>query len=152
MARRLGRSLLELSGNNAVVVDETADLNLATQAIVFGAVGTAGQRCTTTRRLIVHESRYDDLISKLVAAYKQVTIGDPLQPGVLMGPLIDRAAVDAYRIALDEVKKDGGEILYGGHVLDRAREFCRTDHRAGQAPRTGCPAGNVRPNSLCVDL
>jgi L-aminoadipate-semialdehyde dehydrogenase len=123
VARRLGRSLLELSGNNAVVVDETADLNLATRAIVFGAIGTAGQRCTTTRRLFVHESRYDDLISKLVAAYKQVTIGDPLQPDVLMGPLIDSAAVAAYRTALDEVKKDGGEVLYGGHVLDRSGNF-----------------------------
>ena len=120
VARRLGRSLLELSGNNAVVVDETADLNLATRAIVFGAVGTAGQRCTTTRRIFVHESRYDDLISRLVAAYKQVTIGDPLQPDV---PLIDRAAVDAYRTALAEVKKDGGEVLYGGHVLDRPGNF-----------------------------
>ena len=91
VGHRLGRTLLELSGNNAVIVDETADLELATRAIVFGAVGTAGQRCTSTRRLIVHESQYAKLVPHLLAAYAQVTIGDPLQPGVLMGPLIDAA-------------------------------------------------------------
>ncbi len=123
VASRLGRTLLELSGNNAIIVDETADLDLATRAIVFGAVGTAGQRCTSTRRLIVHESRYADLVSRLVSAYKQVRIGNPLEPGVLMGPLIDRAAVEAYRAALGEVKSEGGEILYGGTVLDGPGHF-----------------------------
>jgi aldehyde dehydrogenase (NAD+) len=118
VAQRLGRTLLELSGNNAIIVDETADLDLTSRAIVFGAVGTAGQRCTTTRRLFVHESRYTDLVSHLVAAYKQVRIGNPLEAGVLMGPLIDRAAVEAYRTALGEIKKEGGEILQGGRVLD----------------------------------
>lgn len=118
VGQRLGRTLLELSGNNAIIVDETADLDLATRAIVFGAVGTAGQRCTTTRRLFVHESRYADLVSRLVSAYKQVRIGDPLESGVMMGPLIDRAAVEAYRTALGEAKKEGGEVLYGGLVLD----------------------------------
>ncbi len=117
VAGRLGRTLLELSGNNAIIVDESADLDLAVRAILFGAVGTAGQRCTTTRRLIVHESRYQEMVSRLVAAYKQVRIGDPLEPGVLMGPLIDQAAVEAYRAALGEVKREGGEILYGGRVL-----------------------------------
>ena len=92
------------------------------------------------------------LIVQLVAAYKQVTIGDPLQPGVLMGPLIDRAAVDAYRIALDEVKKDGGEILYGGHVLDRAGNFVEPTIVRVKRQGTGCAAGNVWPDSLCVDL
>ena len=114
---RLGRVLLELSGNNAIMVDETADLDLAVRAILFGAVGTAGQRCTTTRRLIVQESKYDELVSRLVSAYKQVQIGDPLKSGVLMGPLIDQAAVQTYRAALEEIRKEGGEILYGGHVL-----------------------------------
>jgi aldehyde dehydrogenase (NAD+) len=123
VAHRLGRTLLELSGNNAIIVDETADLNLATQAILFGAVGTAGQRCTTTRRLLVHESRCDELMARLVAAYRQVAIGDPLHPGVLMGPLIDRAAVSGYEEALAAVKREGGEIVYGGRVLDRPGFF-----------------------------
>ncbi len=123
VGQRLGRTLLELSGNNAVIVDETADLDLAVRAILFGAVGTAGQRCTTTRRLFVQASRYDELIGKLVRAYAQVQIGDPLESGVLMGPLIDHVAVQQYRAALDEIKKEGGEILYGGQVLDRPGHF-----------------------------
>ncbi|MCP9469665.1 MAG: aldehyde dehydrogenase family protein [Nitrospira sp.] len=122
-AQRLGRTLLELSGNNAVIVDETADLDLAVRAVVFGAVGTAGQRCTTTRRLFVHESRYEELTSRLIKAYGQVRIGNPLDPNVLMGPLIDQAAVQAYVSALEEIKKEGGEILYGGHVLNRTGHF-----------------------------
>src|SRR6185436_13821900 len=84
VGQRLGRTLLELSGNNAVIVDESADLDLAVRAIVFGAVGTAGQRCTTTRRLIVHESRYRELAQRLVEAYRQVRVGDPLDPATLM--------------------------------------------------------------------
>ena len=123
VGHRLGRSLLELSGNNAVIVDETADLELATRAIVFGAVGTAGQRCTSTRRLIVHESHYAKLIPRLLSAYAKVTIGDPLRPDVLMGPLIDNEAVAHYRAALDEVMKEGGEVLYGGQVLSRPGHF-----------------------------
>lgn len=120
---RLGRTLLELSGNNAVIVDEAADLNLVVRAILFGAVGTAGQRCTTTRRLLVHESRYEELTGTLVKAYAQIRIGDPLEPGVLMGPLIDHAAVVAYEAALDEILTEGGKILYGGHVLPRSGHF-----------------------------
>lgn len=123
VAQRLGRTVLELSGNNAVIVDETADLDLAVRAVVFGAVGTAGQRCTTTRRLFVHESRYEELTSRLVKAYSQVRIGNPLDSNVLMGPLIDQAAVQAYVFALEEIKKEGGEILYGGHVLNRTGHF-----------------------------
>ena len=123
VGQRLGRSLLELSGNNAIIVDETADLDLAMRAIVFGAVGTAGQRCTTTRRLFVHESRYEELTARLVKAYAQVQIGNPLEPNVLMGPLIDQVAVEGYRAALDEIKKEGGEILYGGRVLTRPGFF-----------------------------
>jgi aldehyde dehydrogenase (NAD+) len=123
VGQRLGRTLLELSGNNAVIVDETADLALATRAIVFGAVGTAGQRCTSTRRLLVHESRADELVARLVNAYTQVRIGDPLDDAVLMGPLIDHAAVEGYRAALDEIKKEGGEILCGGRVLSRPGYF-----------------------------
>ncbi len=120
---RLGRVLLELSGNNAIILDETADLDLALRAILFGAVGTAGQRCTTTRRLLVHESRYEEVAAKLVSAYAHIRIGDPLEPGVLMGPLIDQNAVAAYRAAIEEIKKEGGKILYGGQVLNRPGYF-----------------------------
>jgi aldehyde dehydrogenase (NAD+) len=123
VARRLGRSLLELSGNNAIIVDQTADLSLAIRAIVFGAVGTAGQRCTTTRRLFVHESRYDEVVAKLISAYRQIRIGNPLEPEVLLGPLIDRAAVETYRRGIEEVKQTGGKVLYGGQVLDRPGYF-----------------------------
>jgi len=119
VGQRLGRTLLELSGNNAVIVDETADLDMAIRAIVFGSVGTAGQRCTTTRRLLIHEVRYEELVGRLVKAYAQVHIGNPLDQDVLMGPLIDQVAVESYRAALDEIKKEGGEILYGGRVLNR---------------------------------
>ncbi|MCP9455985.1 MAG: aldehyde dehydrogenase family protein [Nitrospira sp.] len=123
VGQRLGRTILELSGNNAVIVDETADLDLAVRAIVFGAVGTAGQRCTTTRRLLVHESRYEELVGRLVKAYGQIRIGNPLDSNVLMGPLIDQAAVQAYAFALEEVKREGGEILYGGRILNRTGYF-----------------------------
>jgi aldehyde dehydrogenase (NAD+) len=123
VAQRLGRTLLELSGNNAVIVDASADLDMAVRAIIFGAVGTAGQRCTTTRRLIVHESCGDELLDRLVKAYKQVRIGNPLDPDVLLGPLIDHVAVEAYRAAIDEIKKEGGDILYGGRVLSRPGYF-----------------------------
>jgi aldehyde dehydrogenase (NAD+) len=118
VARRLGRTLLELSGNNAIIVDDTADLDLAVRAILFGAVGTAGQRCTTTRRLLVQESRSDELVARLIRAYGQVRIGNPLEKGVLMGPLISEDAVDRYRGALAEAIKEGGAILYGGRILD----------------------------------
>jgi aldehyde dehydrogenase (NAD+) len=123
VAQRLGRSILELSGNNAIIIDETANLNLATPSIVFGAAGTAGQRCTSTRRVIVHESQYDELTKRLIAAYQQIKIGDPLQPDVLMGPLIDSDAVANYQKALAEVKKMGGEILYGGQLIAGAGYF-----------------------------
>jgi aldehyde dehydrogenase (NAD+) len=123
VARRMGRTLLELGGNNAIIVDETADLKLAVPAIVFGAVGTAGQRCTSTRRLIVHESIVADLTDKLVHAYKQVKIGDPLDAGVLMGPLCDEHAVTRYSAAIAQARKDGGEVLCGNKVLDRPGYF-----------------------------
>jgi aldehyde dehydrogenase (NAD+) len=100
VANRLGKSLLELGGNNAIIVDETADLNLALPAILFGAVGTAGQRCTTTRRLIINKNIYADLIARLINAYQQIRIGDPLEQHNLMGPLVDQSAVDAYAKAI----------------------------------------------------
>ncbi len=111
---RLGRSLLELGGNNAIVVMNDADLGLAMRAIVFGAVGTAGQRCTSTRRVFVQKGIEKTLTEKLVAAYATVKIGDPLAPGVLMGPLATAAAADRYDHALAEAKKQGGELLTGG--------------------------------------
>ncbi len=114
---RLGRTLLELGGNNAIIVTPSADLDLAVRAIAFGAVGTAGQRCTSTRRVIVHRSIYPSLTDALVKAYKQVPIGNPLNEGTLMGPLIDQEAVKAMQAALQELKKQGGRILYGGDVL-----------------------------------
>jgi L-aminoadipate-semialdehyde dehydrogenase len=117
VAARLGKSLLELGGNNAIIVDETANLDLAVPAIVFGAVGTAGQRCTTTRRVLVHSSRIDELEARLIRAYGQVRIGDPLDPATLMGPLIDEAAVQRYQAAIEAAREAGGEVLYGGRVL-----------------------------------
>ena len=124
-ARRMGRSLLELGGNNAIIVDETADLKLAIPAIAFGAVGTAGQRCTTTRRLIVHESVYDDVLAKLIAAYKQVEkkIGDPTDPANLMGPLNSKDGVDAYLDAIAKAKAAGGKVETGGEAIDRPGNF-----------------------------
>ena len=123
VAARLGKSLLELGGNNAILVDESADLDLAVPAIVFGAVGTAGQRCTTTRRVFVHESRRAELERRLIHAYRQVRIGDPLASGTLMGPLIDAAAVEHYRAAVAAARTAGGEILHGGNVLTGPGHF-----------------------------
>jgi aldehyde dehydrogenase (NAD+) len=125
VARRMGRSLLELGGNNAIIVDPTADLKLAIPAIAFGAVGTAGQRCTTTRRLFVHESIYADVLAKLVAAYKQVEkkIGDPTDSANLMGPLNSSDAVDAYLDAVAKAKAAGGTVETGGARIDRPGNF-----------------------------
>jgi aldehyde dehydrogenase (NAD+) len=113
VARRFGRSILELGGNNAILVTEEANLDLATRAILFGAVGTAGQRCTSTRRVIVHKSVSGELIQRLVRAYSQVKIGDPLDPSVLMGPLITSEAVDDMFRAIGQAKADGGRVLFG---------------------------------------
>ena len=117
VARRMGKCLLECSGNNAIIVDDSADLDLALPAIVFGAIGTAGQRCTSTRRLIVLETRYDELVKRLTDAYRQVRIGDPLDPGTLMGPLIDEAARERFRAGVAQLKARGAEILFGGKAL-----------------------------------
>src|SRR5580698_2235375 len=123
VAHRMGRSLLELGGNNAIIVDETAELKLAIPAIAFGAVGTAGQRCTSTRRVLVHESRREELERRLVHAYSQVEIGDPLDANTLMGPLIDSAAVERYSAAIAEAVAQGGELLCGGEVLPGPGNF-----------------------------
>jgi aldehyde dehydrogenase (NAD+) len=117
VAARLGKSLLELGGNNAIIVDESANLELAVPGIVFGAVGTAGQRCTSTRRVFAHQSLCGELERRLVHAYGQVRIGDPLDPRTLMGPLIDAQAVEHYKSAIVAARAAGGELLYGGKVL-----------------------------------
>ena len=118
VSKRFGKTILELGGNNAILVDKTADLELAIPAIVFGAVGTAGQRCTSTRRVIVHESISEILTDRLLNAYSQVNIGNPLEKGTLMGPLVNQGAVDSYLNALEKVKSSGGEILCGGKIID----------------------------------
>lgn len=123
VAKRLGRALLELSGNNAIIVDETTDLNLAIPSIVFGAIGTAGQRCTTTRRLFIHESRYDQVVNAITKAYAKITIGDPLDQKNLMGPLIDKLAVEHFLKAVADAKAQGGRILFGGKALERPGFF-----------------------------
>src|SRR5207302_1538781 len=115
---RLGRTIMELGGNNALIVAPSADLDMATQSIFFGAVGTAGQRCTSTRRVIMHESVADKVRKKLLAAYKTVPIGNPLDKKTLMGPLIDRNAVDMVQHSIQRLKDEGGEVLYGGERLE----------------------------------
>jgi len=123
VAARLGKCLLELGGNNAIIVDEFANLELAVPAIVFGAAGTAGQRCTTSRRILVHESRAAELEQRLVAAYRQIRIGNPHEPGTLMGPLVDSRAVLRYERAIDAVRAKGGVVLCGGRVLPGPGHF-----------------------------
>ena len=117
VGERLGQSILELGGNNAIIAGPSADLDLTLRAVVFGAVGTAGQRCTTTRRLFLHESIADEVTQRLVNAYSQVTLGNPLESGILMGPLVDHGAVKDMQDALEIVRQEGGKIIYGGEVL-----------------------------------
>jgi aldehyde dehydrogenase (NAD+) len=117
VGERLGRSLLELGGNNAIIITPDADLEMALTATVFGSVGTCGQRCTTTRRLIVHENVYEKVKQKLVSAYGQIRIGNPLNEKTLVGPLIDKNAVKDFLNAIESVKKEGGKVLCGGTVL-----------------------------------
>ena len=114
---RLGRALLELGGNNAIIISKDADLDIAILGSVFGAVGTAGQRCTTTRRLVIHEDVYDTVKSKLVSAYNQLSIGDPLDEKNHVGPLIDKGAVEQYLKSVEECKKEGGKFIVEGGVL-----------------------------------
>ena len=123
VAARLGRTILELGGNNAIILDESADLELAIPAIVFGAVGTAGQRCTSTRRLLVHHAIYQQVLKRLQHAYEQITIGDPLDSKNLMGPLIDQQAVEQFKQATARIRQAGGQVVFGGEALNNAGSF-----------------------------
>ncbi len=118
VGKRLGRTILELGGNNGIIVTPDANLDLVVRAVLFGAVGTAGQRCTTTRRLFLHADIHDEVVDRLKKAYAQVRIGSPLEEGILMGPLVDRAAVEMMMSALETIREQGGEIVYGGKKLD----------------------------------
>lgn len=118
VAKRLGKSILELGGNNAIIITENANLEMAIRAVVFGAVGTAGQRCTTTRRLIVHEKVYEEVKNRLVQIYQQLPVGNPLDSKILVGPLIDKDAVRVFQEALQKVQAEGGKLLVGGEVLE----------------------------------
>ena len=120
IAKRLGRYILELGGNNAIIITPDANLKMAIPAIVFGSLGTAGQRCTSTRRLIIHESVYDRVKDSILKAYQSIVIGNPLDEKNHMGPLIDKAAVETMQDALQKLKQEGGKILYGGEVLEGA--------------------------------
>ena len=139
---RLGKTIMELGGNNALIVAPSADLEMATQSIFFGAVGTAGQRCTSTRRVILHESIADKVRSKLLAAYEGLRIGNPLDRETLMGPLIDKSAVEMVQQSIQRLKDEGGEILYGGERLDGAQY-------SGGCYMTPCLA-NARPDFKIV--
>jgi aldehyde dehydrogenase (NAD+) len=118
VSTRFGKTILELGGNNAIIIDETANLDLAIPAVAFGAVGTAGQRCTSTRRVLIQKNIQEDFINQLLNAYKQVRIGDPLDNGTLMGPLINGKAVTEYMNAIEAVKDAGGVVLCGGTQLE----------------------------------
>jgi aldehyde dehydrogenase (NAD+) len=118
VGKRLGRTILELGGNNAIIVTPHADLDLVLPAVLFGAVGTAGQRCTTTRRIIVHESVREEFVRRLVRAYEDIRIGDPRKREIVMGPLVTRDAVADLQGAIQRVQAEGGEIIYGGEPLD----------------------------------
>jgi aldehyde dehydrogenase (NAD+) len=123
VAGRFGRSILELGGNNAIIVMDDANLELAVRAVLFAAVGTAGQRCTSLRRLIVHQAVADKLIDRLIDAYRQVPIGDPLEDGTLMGPLVTPGAVKDMMTALSTARDQGGTVIYGGGLIDRPGNF-----------------------------
>ncbi len=148
VAGRLGRTILELGGNNAIIVAPDANLDLAVRGILFGAVGTAGQRCTSTRRIIAHKDIVDELAQRLVEGYKQVPIGDPLQPGTLMGPLVTETAVANMILAIKQAKAEGGELLTGGRVLSRfGPAVCRADDH-----QDARPIGDRADGNLCTHL
>ena len=119
VGERLGSTILELGGNNGIIVSDKGDLNLAIPAVLFGAVGTSGQRCTSTRRVFLHKNIAKEFTDRLVKAYGQVRIGDPLEENALMGPLVNEAAVTIMMASLDRIKEKGGDVIYGGKTIDR---------------------------------
>ena len=121
--QRFGRVLLELGGNNATIIMDDANLEMAFKACTFAAVGTCGQRCTSLRRLLINEKVYDQFVSKLVKAYSTIKIGDPLESGVLCGPLNNQAALNAHVNGLERIQKEGGKILYGGKRVNKKGYF-----------------------------
>lgn len=131
---RFGRFILELGGNNAIIVDESADLNMVIQATVFACVGTAGQRCTTGRRLILHDKVHDEVIERLKKAYSKIRIGDPLEEGTLYGPLISEGAVVSFEKAIEEAKKQGGTVVCGGKRIDRPGHYVEPTIITGLSP------------------
>ena len=145
VAERFGRSLLELGGNNAIIVEKDADLGLALRGILFGAVGTAGQRCTSTRRVLLHEDIADAFTAKLVAAYQQVRIGDPLTEGTLMGPLIDPDAVRSYEEGIAAAVAQGGTVLSGGRRLDRPGNYVEPTLISARADMAVCQHETFAP-------
>lgn len=126
VGKRLGRAIMELGGNNAVIISNQANIEIAVKSVVFGAIGTTGQRCTSTRRLIIQENVYDEVKEKLLGAYKSLTekIGNPFEENTLVGPMIDNTAVDAFKHAISEVKREGGNLLFGGEVLNGDKQCC----------------------------
>ena len=126
VGKRLGKTIMELGGNNAVIISEHANIDQAITSVVFSAVGTTGQRCTSTRRLIIHENVYDTVKEKLITAYQNVAekIGNPFDENVLVGPMIDNNAVEAFKYAIAEAKKEGGKIIFGGEVLEGEKYSC----------------------------
>ncbi|XP_076333157.1 aldehyde dehydrogenase 7 family member A1 isoform X1 [Tachypleus tridentatus] len=123
VTKRFGKKILELGGNNAIVVCEDADVDMVVRSALFACVGTAGQRCTTTRRLIIHEKLYDEVLERLKKAYTQVHMGDPLEPGTLYGPMHSKQGVEMYMKAVEDAQKQGGKIEYGGKIVDRPGNF-----------------------------
>jgi aldehyde dehydrogenase (NAD+) len=134
VAKRLGSTILELGGNNAIIATEGANLDLVTRAVLFGAVGTAGQRCTTTRRLLLHKPIAAEVTKRLIESYKQITIGDPLKEGILMGPMVNRAGVDDMMAAMKIIREQGGEVLYGGEELKDMPSDCYVQPTIVKAP------------------
>ena len=154
VAERFGRSLLELGGNNAMIVAPTADLDMAVRATAFSAVGTAGQRCTSLRRLIVHNSIADALVERLGRAYATLPIGDPLESGTLVGPLIDEASAQGFDRAVAQAKAEGGELVVGGKRADTRlrRRLCGArDHPDAETERRGATR-DLRTDPLCAEL
>ena len=134
VGKRLGSTILELGGNNAVIVTEGANLDIAVPAVLFGAVGTAGQRCTSTRRLLLHKPIAQEFTERLVKAYGQVRIGDPLDENTLMGPMVNRAEVDNMMAALDKIKAQGGEVIFGGNEMSGMPSNCYVEPTIIKAP------------------